>query len=53
MSKKNFYEGKNILVAGASGFIGTNLTKKLSNLGGNIIGSYLNRKPRQKLPNVK
>ena len=53
MSKKNFYEGKNILVAGASGFIGTHLTKKLSNLGGNIIASYFSRNPRQKLPNVK
>ena len=53
MSKKNFYKGKNILVAGGSGFIGTHLTKKLSNLGGNIIASYFSRNPRQKLPNVK
>ena len=53
MIDKNFYKGKNILVAGASGFVGIHLTKKLSELGANIIGSYLNRRPAQKLPNVK
>ena len=53
MIDKNFYNGKTILVAGASGFIGSHLTKKLSALGANVIGSYLNRKPNQKLPNVK
>ena len=40
MKDKNFYKGKNILVAGASGFVGTHLTKKLSDLGANIVGSY-------------
>ena len=53
MIDKNFYKGKNILVAGASGFIGTHLTKKLSDLGANITGSYLSRKPSQRLSNVK
>jgi len=53
MIDKNFYKGKNILVAGASGFVGTHLTKKLSDLGANIVGSYLNRMPNQELPNVK
>ena len=53
MIDKNFYKGKNILVAGASGFVGTHLTKKLSDLGANIVGSYLNRMPNQGLPNVK
>ena len=53
MKDKNFYKGKNILVAGASGFVGTHLTKKLSDLGANIVGSYLNRMPNQELQNVK
>ena len=53
MVDKNFYKGKNVLVAGASGFVGTHLTKKLSDLGANIVGSYLNRMPNQDLPNVK
>ena len=53
MIDKNFYEGKNILVAGASGFVGMHLTKKLSNLGANIVGTYLNRMPNQELPNIK
>ena len=53
MIDKNFYKGKKILIAGASGFIGTHLTKKLSDLGANITGSYLNRMPNQELPNVK
>jgi GDP-L-fucose synthase len=50
---QNFFKSKNILVAGASGFVGTHLTKKISDLGANVTGSYLNRKPDQKLPNVK
>lgn len=53
MIKNSFYQDKNILVAGASGFVGTHLTQKLSYLGSNIVGSYLNRKPSQKIPNVK
>lgn len=53
MIDKNFYKNKNVLIAGASGFIGTNLTRKLSNLGSNIVGSYLNRKPTQEFSNVK
>jgi GDP-L-fucose synthase len=53
MIDKKFYKGKNILVAGASGFVGTHLTKKLSDLGANIVGSYLNRMPNRELPNVK
>ncbi len=53
MKNDNFYKGKNILVAGASGFVGTHLTKKLSEFGANIVGSYFKRKPNLKLPNVK
>ena len=53
MTNINFYKDKNILIAGASGFVGTHLTKKLSDLGANIIGSYLHRMPIQEIPNVK
>lgn len=50
---KNFYKNKNILIAGSSGFIGTHLTKKLSDLGANLVGSYHKRKPYQLIPNTK
>ena len=53
MTKNRFYQNKKILVAGASGFIGTHLTKKLSDLGGDVIGTYLNHKPKKKIPNTK
>jgi GDP-L-fucose synthase len=53
MKNKNFYKNKNILVAGASGFIGTHLTKKLSELNANIVGTFFKKKPNQKLANVK
>ncbi len=42
----NFYKNKTILVAGASGFIGTNLVKKLINLECKIIGTYNNNNPK-------
>jgi len=49
---KEFYKNKNILIAGGSGFIGTNLCKKLSGLGLNIQSTFLRKPPNQKLPNV-
>lgn len=42
----HFYKNKNILVAGASGFIGTNLIKKLKNLECNIFGTYYQNEPK-------
>jgi GDP-L-fucose synthase len=48
----NYFENKNILVAGASGFVGTHLVKALANLGANVRGSYLNRQPSDEHPNV-
>lgn len=39
----NFYYGKKILVTGANGFIGTNLVKKLSDLGANVRGTYYSK----------
>lgn len=52
MLNKSFYKDKNILVAGSSGFIGTHLVKKLSDLGANITGTYLNRSPKNKISKV-
>lgn len=53
MINKSFYKDKNVLIAGASGFIGIHLTKKLADLGANVIGTYLNHKQKQEIPNVK
>lgn len=52
MISSNYFKDKNILVAGASGFVGTHLVKKLSDLGANVRGSYLNRRPSDYLVNV-
>lgn len=53
MTINEFYKDKSILVAGASGFVGTHLVKKLSELGANVVGSYHKKKPTKKLINVK
>jgi GDP-L-fucose synthase len=53
MKDNYFYKDKNILVAGSSGFIGSHLTIKLSRLGANVVGTYLNRKPDKNLSKVK
>ena len=52
MKDNYFYKDKNILVAGSSGFIGSHLTNKLSRLGANVVGTYLNRKPDKNLSKV-
>ncbi len=41
----NYFKNKNILIAGASGFIGSNIIKKLLDYNCNIVGTYLNNKP--------
>ena len=53
MIENNFFKGKKILVAGSSGFVGTHLTKKLSGLGANVLGSYFNHPPKERILNVK
>lgn len=50
---KNFYRNKRILVTGASGFIGTNLIKKLLKLEANVIGVVHKKKPQLKLNQVR
>ena len=42
------FKGKNILITGSSGFIGTNLLKRLVDLGANVRAT-LHSKP----PNIK
>ena len=38
-------EGKNILVAGGSGLVGTTLTKRLNALGAQVLSTYFSNKP--------
>jgi GDP-L-fucose synthase len=50
---KNFYKNKNILVTGASGFIGTNLIKRLLSLQANVTGVLHKQKPQLRFDKVK
>lgn len=36
----NFFSGKNVLVAGATGFVGSHLTDRLVSLGANVTGTF-------------
>ena len=49
MKETNFYKDKKVLVAGASGFVGTNLSAKLIELGAEVIGTH-NKRPIENLP---
>ena len=42
----------NILVTGASGFVGTNLVKKLIKQNHKIIGTFHNKEPKLKLSKI-
>ncbi len=48
----NFYNKKKILVTGATGFVGSNIILKLSELGAHVTGVYCKTKPFLKLKNV-
>lgn len=50
---KDFYQGKRVLVTGASGFIGTNLVRKLVNLGAIVRGTIHENAPQEVLPGVE
>ena len=45
MANSSFYKDKTILVAGASGFVGTHLSNKLYELGANVVATYNKRIP--------
>ncbi len=49
MVKKNFWQDKNILITGCTGFLGGHLTKILLNQSANIIGLVRDRVPRADL----
>ncbi len=45
MKKKiNFWKNKNILITGAAGFVGSNLSKNLSSSGANVVGLIQSKK---------
>jgi len=50
---KDFYQGKRVLVTGASGFIGTNLVRKLNNLGAIVRGTVHQSDPQEVLSDVE
>ena len=50
---KNFYKGKRVLVTGASGFIGTNLVRKLTSLGAIVRGTTHKNAPQEVLLDVE
>jgi GDP-L-fucose synthase len=49
----NFFSGKNILVAGATGFVGSHLTDRLVDLGANVTGTVHNTNLAIKNPKAK
>ena len=53
MRGSTFYKGKNVLVAGAAGFVGTHLCKKMLELGANVRGTLYKKAPQLNLSNVE
>jgi len=46
---KNFWKGKNVLITGAAGFVGSNLSKNLSNCDANVVGLTQSKKKKSLL----
>ena len=42
--KNSFFKNKKILITGVSGFVGSNLTKNLVQLGAKVVGLSKNKK---------
>ncbi len=49
----NYYKNKNILVTGSAGFVGTNLVKRLVDLGANVTGTIYSKKPQNSIDSVR
>jgi len=49
---KDYFKNKNVLVTGSTGFIGTNLIKKLKESGANVIGVIYKKKPQIDIQDV-
>lgn len=47
------FKNKNVLVAGGSGFIGTNLTKMLADIGANVLSTYFTKEPKIIADNIE
>ena len=43
---KNFWKEKNVLITGAAGFVGSNLSKNLSKNGAKVVGLIQSKKKR-------
>ena len=50
---ENFYTGKHILVAGGSGFVGTNLTSALIKHGARVRSTYHSKQPKFRIDSVE
>ena len=50
---EKFFYGKKVLVTGATGFVGTNLIKRLVELGAEVRGTIHNKPPQLKIPTVQ
>lgn len=49
----DFFKNKNILVAGAAGFVGSNLIKRLTDMGAHVRGTLFNKEPQLRMKNCE
>ena len=50
---QNYFQGKKVLVTGASGFVGTHLVQKLVALGAQVRGTLYQKPPQREEPSVE
>lgn len=53
MGPKNFFQGKRVLVAGAGGFVGTHLVRRLVELGAEVRGTLYEKNQKRHEPSVE
>jgi len=51
--KAGFYQGKNVLVAGSAGFVGSHLVRQLAKLGAHVSGTVFQKKPHDLIRGCK